>query len=233
MKTIDQQFTEILMKSPLFKGIVEADIHNMIGCLNPRVNVYKKGDTIAMMGEEFIGIGIVIEGEVIVAKDNVAGNRTIMTLLKTGDMFGEMISFSQQKVWIVNVTAQSNSKVLFISPEKLIDRCEKLCAGHSQLIQNLLLIMSKKAILLNRKVEYLSIKSIRGKLSAYLLEMQKKSGDAFFELHLNRDELADFFNVARPSISRELGKMKQEGLIDFHKSTFKIIDIERLKEFID
>ncbi len=233
METIKQNLIVILKQVSLFKGIEEGDLYNMIDCLNPRLYDYQKGQTIATIGDPFTGIGIVLEGEVIVAKENIAGNRMIMTVLKSGDMFGEMISFSRQTTWIAAVSAQSESKVVFISPEKVISQCDKMCSGHKKLIENMLSIMARKALLLNRKVEYLTIKSLRGKLCAYLLETQRKANESFFELSMNRDEMADFFNVARPSISRELGKMRDDGLIDFHKSTFKIKDVKAMRDYVE
>jgi len=226
---IEDKVIECLYGTSLFKGIEVQAIRPMLNCLNPRLFTFKKGDNIANSGAPFYGIGIVVEGEVVIAKENIAGNRTILTVLKKGDMFGEMISFSEKKVWPVTVTSQSESEVIFISPEKLISQCEKLCNAHQKIIENMLGIMSKKALMLSRKVDYLSIRSLRGKLCAYLIEQWKSQGTLIFTLPMNRDELADFFNVARPSISRELSKMKDEKLIDYHKASFKIIDLERMK----
>lgn len=229
---IEERVVNCLHGTSLFRGIDHQGIAEMLNCLNPRILKYKKSDTIANTGAPFHGIGIVIEGEVVIAKENIAGNRMILTVLKAGDMFGEMISFTEKKIWPVTVTAQSESEVIFISPENIINRCEKMCAPHQQIIQNMLHIMSKKALLLSRKVDYLSIRSLRGKLCAYLIEQWKNQGGAIFTLPMNRDELADFFNVARPSISRELSKMKEDGLIDFHKASFKIVDLDRMKDEI-
>ncbi len=229
---IEQNVLEALQASPLFNQINREEIQSMLHCLNPRIQKYRKGVTVANFGETFFGIGIVVEGEIVIAKESIAGNRTIMTVLKKGEMFGEMVSFSDKKVWPATVTAQSDCEVIFVSPEKVISQCEKMCHYHQKLIDNILKIMSKKALMLNRKVEYLSIRSLRGKLCAYLIEQHRQQGLSIFSLPLNRDELADFFNVARPSISRELSKMKDEGLIDFHKASFKLIDIEKMKTSI-
>jgi len=226
---IEIKVIENLFGTSLFKSIDHDGIKSMLGCLNPRIMNYKKGDNIANAGTPFYGIGIVIEGEVVIAKENIAGNRAILTVLKKGDMFGEMISFTEKKIWPVTVSSQSDSEVIFISPEKVITRCEKMCDSHQKLIENMLYIMSRKALMLSRKVDYLSIRSLRGKLCAYLIEQWKSQGTSVFTLPMNRDELADFFNVARPSISREFSKMKEEKLIDYHKASFKIIDLERMK----
>lgn len=229
---IESKVVDLLKSTAMFRKIESTEIQRMLHCLNPRILNYEKNASIAMAGDHFDGIGIIIEGELIIAKENLAGDRTVMTILKPGDMFGEMVSFSEKKEWPASVVAQSDAQIIFVSPEKVITMCDKMCDSHRQLIENLLIIMSKKALMLNRKVEYLSIRTLRGKLCAYLLEHQKIKQQNIFTLPMNRDELADFFNVARPSVSRELSKMKEEGLIDFHKSSFKILDYDRVRASI-
>ena len=221
-----------IIKAQLFDGFTEEMLSMVLPCLNPRCVHYKKGESIVFAGSPFTGIGIVTSGELVLAKESIAGNRMILNVLKEGDMFGEMVSFSDIKVWPASAMAQSDCSVVFVSPEKVITQCDKFCNHHTVLINNLLRIMSRKALQLNRKVEYLTFKSLRSKLSAYLLEMHKNTGKLMFVLPMNREELADFFNVARPSVSRELVKMKDEGLIDFHKSTFKITNIEAMRNEI-
>lgn len=231
MKIVNDYIT-ILGKTALFSNIPLDTIEKMLTCFLPKFESYKKGEQIVVAGEPFTGIGIVLKGEVVVSKESFAGNRTIVNVLKQGDMFGEMVSFSEVKRWPASVMAQNDCQVIFIRPETVVNQCHKTCDGHRQMIENLLRIMSKKALMLNKKLEYLSIRSLRGRLSAYLLEQSSRTHEAFFSLPMNRDDLADFFNVTRPSISRELSRMKEDGLIDYHKSTFKIVNLEALKQEI-
>lgn len=93
-------------------------------------------------------------------------------------------------------------------------------------------LVAEKAMDLNKRVDYLTIKSIRSKVSTYLLEAYEHNHEAYFHTPMKRNELADFLNVTRPSLSRELTKMKEEGLIDFYRSSFKINDLEGLKQYI-
>jgi CRP-like cAMP-binding protein len=116
--------------------------------------------------------------------------------------------------------------------EKIIGECRNVCPWHRMLIQNMLRIISEKALILNRKVEYLTIGSIREKISKFLLEQFKVTGKTTFTLPMNRKELADFLNVSRPSLSREMSRMRDEGIIDFHMATVKIIDLEKLKKLL-
>ncbi|NLX71057.1 MAG: Crp/Fnr family transcriptional regulator [Clostridiales bacterium] len=205
----------------------------MVKCLEPRIYEYEKNNYVAIAGEEFKGIGIMLDGEAIAYKENFAGTRVMMTLLTPGDVFGEIVAFSTHTKWPVTVEAQKTCKVLFISRERIVGECRQLCPWHRKLIENMLMIVSERALALSRKVEYLSIKSIRGKISTFLLEQYKKTGKTMFMLPMNRNELADFLNVSRPSLSREMCNMRDEGTIDFHRASVRINDIQALKRMAE
>lgn len=222
-------YAQRISGTSLFQGIEVKEITAMLNCLKPRLCSYNKNDYIVSGGEIYENVGIILKGAATVSKENAAGNRIVMTLLKQGDLFGEIIVFSSQMTWPATVQAQENCDVLFLPRGKIVGDCERICPSHRLLIQNFLKILSEKALLLNQKVEYLTIKSMRGKISTYLLEQSQKSGKTTFSLPLNRNELSDFFNVSRPSMSREMCKMRAEGVIDFHLTTFKILDLEALK----
>ncbi|ABZ82630.1 transcriptional regulator, crp/fnr family [Heliomicrobium modesticaldum Ice1] len=227
---MDREGKRLLPACPLFDGLEPAVVKEMLVCLEPRMNQYKKSDTIAFAGEAFDSIGILLKGEARVIKETAAGHRSMMAVVRPGGLFGEIVVFSSNAVWPATVIAQEECQVLFIPRRKLVEQCERSCAWHRVLIQNMLRIISEKAMMLNKKVEYLSIKSMRGKLSTFFLEQHKKSGAATFRLPMKRNELADFLNVSRPSMSREMARMRDEGLIDFHLETVRIIDVERLME---
>lgn len=224
-KIIDKE----LLKCPLFHGIESDELSSLLYCLKPKIRMYKKNDFIKVAGDKFDSIGIILQGEATVNKENIAGNRVIVTILKPGDMFGETLVFSNQPSWIATVQAQKKCKVLFIKGESIVGECAKLCPWHKTLIQNMLRIVSEKALVLNRKVEYLSISGVREKICTYLLEQYKKSGTSTFILPMNRKELAEFLNVSRPALSREMSRLRDEGIIDFHMASVKIIDPDRLK----
>lgn len=223
-----EEFVDVLSETELFAGLDDDEIVNMVKCLEPRIHNYKKNQYIAIAGEEFKGIGIILEGEAAAYKENVAGTRVMMTLLAPGDVFGEIVAFSSQSNWPVTVEAQQQCKALFISRERIVGECRQMCPWHRKLIENMLMIVSERAIALSRKVEYLSIKSIRGKISTYLLEQYKKAGKAIFMLPMNRNEMADFLNVSRPYLSREMCKMRDEGIIDFHRASILVKDVRAL-----
>lgn len=217
----------------LFQGIERDSLEAMLNCLKPKVCSYKRGEYIVTDGATYESVGIVLRGTATVIKENAAGNRIVMTVLKQGDIFGEIVAFSKQKTWPATVQAHEVCEVLFLPREKIVGDCDKMCSWHRTLIQNFLRIISERAMMLNKKVEYLTIKSMRAKICTYLLELYRKTGNRKIIFPLNRNELADFLNVSRPSMSREMGKLRDEGLIDFHLTEFEIFDLAAVKRMSD
>jgi len=224
-----EKYLDTLLKTPLFYNMDRKEIIELLNCINPKISSYSKNSYITVAGFEFKSVGILLKGEATVSKEDAAGNRVVMTVLKQGDIFGEIVVFSSHSKWPATVQAQEHCEVLFLERGKIIGECGKLCCWHRKLVLNMLAILSEKALLLSKKVDYLTIKSIRGKISAYLLEQFKMTRNKHIKLPLNRNELADFLNVTRPSLSREMCKMRDEGIIDFYLSTVKILDIDELK----
>lgn len=223
---------EVLESSLLFSDMSKENILNMVACLNPKEKSYTKGEIVAHLGEKMEGFGLLLQGSLSVLKENIDGNRLIMNILKPGELFGEMAVYSEKRVWPATISAVESSIVLFIKPEKIVAGCERACSYHQQLTTNMLKILSDKAMSLNKQVEYLSIKGMREKLCTYIWEQHKKQGSLLIHLPMKRNKMADFLNVSRPSMSRELCKMRDEGLIDFYLSTVKIVDPQQIAEYV-
>lgn len=221
---------EILSASPLFAGIESIALDKMLNCLQPRVARYKGREIIATAGSPFHGVGIVAEGEVALSKETYAGNRIIIDVLGPRGIFGEVVAFSDDKSWPVTVIARDDCLLLFLPAAKILGNCSNICPAHSALILNMLNILSNKISLLNQKLEHLSAKSIRGRLSSYLLSESRRRGHLEFTLSLKRHELADYLGIPRPSLSREMGRMHEDGLIEYSGSWLKINNAVRLEQ---
>lgn len=224
---------QVLAQTPLFADISPAALDAVLACLQPKIITIPKGAFIAVENDPFTGLGILLSGKASVIKENAAGTRIVLTLLEGGDMFGEMIAFSKRSHWPVSVLAQSECLVLFLAGQKILGTCANVCDSHKRLISNLLTIVSEKALLLNRKVEYLSLRGMREKIATFLLEQHKQAQHTVFTMNFNRNDLADFLNVSRTALSRELGRMRDEGIIDFYRSSIKITNLDQLKQVVE
>lgn len=230
---MDPKYLEIASRSTLFHGIDSADILHVMGCLEYKVLHFEKNEYIARIGASFKGVYIVLEGESAIVRETYDGSRSIVNLFNVGDVCGEALAFCGLNRWPMSYQALTDSTVLVVHPERIIDVCERACIFHKTILSNMIRVIARKACDLNRKVEYLMLKTINGKLSKYLLEQKELNASTTFHLPMNKEKLADFLNISRPSMSRELGRMRDEGIIEFHKSTFRIVDEERLKALLE
>lgn len=223
-----EEWVDILDETDLFKNIKKDELLGMLYCLRPNIKKFEKNEIVSMEGHDINGIGVILSGVLTISKDNYDGSRVIISKLKSGDMFGEIAAFSERRLWPATVQAQNECSVMFMAPEKIVGSCQNACLSHRMLIMNMLKIVSNKAMKLNKKIEYLSIKSIREKICKYLMEQYKKQKSTSLHLNMNRNEMSDFLNVTRPSLSREMAFMKDEGIIDYYRSSIKILDLDKI-----
>lgn len=230
---MENKYLLALKKCELFDNFEIENIKAMAPCLNLVIQSFKRNDFVVRDGEALDTLGIVLEGEASVFKESISGNRIFIKNLSPGEMFGEIAAFARQKKWPALVQANTPLTVCFISQDRIVSECQNLCVYHKALISNMLRVVSERAMMLNKKIEYISIKTMRAKLCTFLYEKYKTSGKTMFKIPMNREQMAEFLNVSRPSMSRELSRMKDEGIIDFYLSTFKILDIDALKSYCE
>lgn len=209
----------------LFKGIEESDLDSLLSCLSAKAAHYKKGQTVFFSGESVERFGIVLSGEVQVIQEDYYGNRSILAKIGAGDLVGESFAYAEMKTLPVSVVATTESVLLFIDYYKLTVPCTNACEFHSKLIQNMLSILSMKNILLTQKIEFTSRRTTREKLLAYLSAEAKRAGSNRFSIPFNRQELADYLCVERSAMSAELSKLRDDGVLSFHKSEFELLSI--------
>ena len=228
-----EKWINTLQSSLLFSDIGNESLNIMLDCLKPRIRRYKQREIIVTFGRPFQGVGIIAEGKISLIKETYSGNRTIMGILGTGDIFGETVAFSDNRVWPSTVIAHEDCTILFLPPDKITGACSNICTSHSTLIINMLRILSNRTSMLDRKIEHLSARNIRGKISSYLLEIYSQNNSRIITVPMKRHELADYLNIPRPSLSREMGLMRDAGIIDFNGTLITINDVLALEGSIN
>lgn len=227
------QKSEILLKSQLFKGIEEENLESLLNCLNPSVRKYGKNDVVAAEGMRLTGIGLVLSGALNISKTSISGNRILLGTAEEGELFGENAAFSEENVWPASVESQTESEVMFIKPASIVNQCSNVCIWHGKLQYNMLGILSEKALKLTRKIEYLAIKGLKAKICTYLYSIYIKTGRKEITLPMKKYELAEFFNTARPSLSREMINLRNDGVIYFSGSNVKLLSISMIEKIIE
>lgn len=228
-----EKTVEILTKSSLFKNFTKEEIALFLKDKNTHLKTIEKNNIIASEGTRCDGIGIVLEGTIQITKESASGNQSILRQLHKGDIFGEMAVFSSKKRWPATVYAKTKGELLFINFSAFFAEGQPMTQLREKLIYNLLSILSNRALYLNSRLSYLFLKTIREKIALYLLEEYHKNNTLLFLASMNRNTLADFLNVTRPSLSRELSQMREEGIIDYSGSSFKILNLKKLESLLE
>jgi CRP-like cAMP-binding protein len=230
---MERIYLEILARTDLFQGIDIKNIEHILGCLDARVVHFVKHEKIVKVNDKYDGIFVTLEGEASIINEYSSGNQLTLDVFHAGDLFGEAVAFCGAKTWPASAHALTDCTLMFLHPEKILTMCDRPCKFHKVILANMIRVIAQKACMLNRKVEYLTLKSINGKLSKYLLEQSGTQGALTFKLPMNKERLADYLNISRPSMSRELGKMRDDGIIEFYRDSVKIIDVPRLRALLE
>ena len=223
------------MSQPIFAGIAEEDMEKVLSCLSARMQEYERGSVLFRQGEKMEQMGIVLEGSISLEKEDFWGNRSILAIVEAGEVFGEVYACRKERTLNINVTAQCRTKVLLLDLTPVLDRGEGEGPGrekalYEKLTVNLVHILADKTWSMARKTEYLSGRGIREKVEAYLSAQAQMAGGGDFIIPFNRQELADFLAVDRSALSRELGKMRREGILDYRKDHFRLLAADRLPD---
>lgn len=218
-----KKYVPILKRTRLFSGVGEEEIEAMLSCLQAQLCVYKKGEYVLRQGERINNIMVLLEGELHIQRDDYWGNRSIINMVSAGEMFGEAYASPESGALMNDVLAVEDSAVIFFDVKRVITVCSSACRFHSMVVQNLFFAISEKNRKLVQKLGYMSKRSTRGKLIAYLSEEAKQHNSSTFSIPFNRQQLADFLSVDRSAMSNELCKMRDEGLIEFKKNRFTLL----------
>lgn len=219
-----QEYLDILNEMPIFSNIDDEKILSILKARGSKIQSYEKDEYVWMAGEKSNRIGIVLSGCVIVEKADFRGNRTIVAKVCEGDIFGETFSFMGLEKLPVNVIATTNCEVLTVDGDMLINSSSFDAAVHNQIIRNLLSIISKKNMALSSNLEHLSKRVTKEKIMSFLHEQSKIKNKKRFVISYNRQELADYLCVDRSALSKELCKLKAQGVIKFRKNRFEILN---------
>lgn len=212
----------ILPKTALFRGIEEADLPGLLSCLETKECTFQKGETVLHRGERTDRLGLLLAGTVHIVREDFWGNRSMVGLAGPGDIFAESYSLTGETLE-VSVLAATDCEILFFSAPKAVSGCAQVCSFHEQLSRNLLGMLARKNLLLTEKMRHMARKTTREKLLSYLSAQALRAQSSEFNIPLDRQQLADFLGVERSAMSAALGKLRDEGILEFRKNHFHLL----------
>lgn len=206
----------------LFQTLTDEECKQCQSALRVREKKFEKGDFLMHAGDRTEWMGIVLSGSVTIESNDAWGNCTILSHVSAGQCFAETYALLPQTVMLVDVRANENCTVLFLNAGSLLNDTPG-SPWKEKLLKNLLLITAGKNLALSGRSFHTAPKSCRGRLLSYLNAVSLQKGTTTFDIPFDRQQLADYLNLERTNLSKELGKMQREGIISFKKNHFKII----------
>ena len=213
---------DVIQQIALFRGMDEAELAAALSALSAKEKTYEKDETILYAGNVSEHMGLVLEGSVTIESNDVWGNRTILSHIEKGGTFAETYALLEDEPMLVDVIANEKSNILFLRIGSLNLLQQDISPWRVKLIGNLLRISSQKNLHLSGRSFHTAPKSIRGRVMAYLNSVSLKKNKIDFDIPFDRQQLADYLNVERSALSRELSNMQQDGLIIVRRNHFEI-----------
>ena len=210
-----------LQKNILFKDLTEKELQSCLTTLNAYEKRYSKGDIILYAGDTTDYMGMVLSGSLTIESNDIWGNCSILSYVSSGQFFAETYALLKGEVLLVDVKANTDSRILFFNISRIFGNMVSF-PWKEKVLKNLLIISSHKNLALSKRNFHTVSKSCRKRLLSYLnsVSLQKRSNE--FDIPFNRQQLADYLNLERTNMTKELARMQSDGIIQFRKNHFKI-----------
>lgn len=208
-------------RCPLFRGLSPREKTYALAYFDAKEETYGKGAFLHQVSFPLQRFGLVLEGAVQVYMDDIDGHHIIMNNVEPGEMFGEAYCFlgTDAPIYICAVT---ETRILWMSPARIKAPALPGQARDWDLSNRFIASLAARTLSMNQRIQILSRNTLRMKLITFLSQYAAAQGDAF-TVPFDRASMANFLGADRSALSRELAKMKAEGLLEYHKNQFRIL----------
>ncbi len=215
---------DTIASNRLFQGLPEKELAEIEKiAISKR---YGRGETIFFEGDDGNGFFIVVDGKVKIFKMSLQGKEQILHIFGAGEPFGEVPVFHGQP-FPATAEALGKTTVLFFPRKEFVDVVTRI----PSIALNMLAMLSMRLRRFTVQIESLSLKEVPARLASYLLYLSEEQGNAdIVELEISKGQLASLLGTIPETLSRILGKMSDEGLIEVQGRKIGILDRVGLEE---
>ena len=218
-----KMYTPNYMEIPLFQGLDREEINEVLQKFHGLIKHFPKSDYIYLAGDCVENLCVVLEGTVQMIKEDIWGEKSIIANLGAGSVFAENFLGQLGDRSSVSYFVASDSEVLMLPLGRTLFDSDTSSKASQRLICNIVSILADNNTRLIEKTEILCKKTLRSKILAYLEQEARNHGCRSFTIPFNRTDLANYLDADRSALTRELARMKEEGLIDFTKNNFELL----------
>ena len=218
----------VLEKSSLFRGTSAARLHGILEETPHHIQCYQKDETVFHLMDSASRIGIILEGRMQAQKTFPNGSQVNVSVRIPGEMIGPAAVFSKTGKYPCDVVSMEPSTVMMFRKEDLL----KLMQNNLHILENFTTEMASATYMLQQRLELFSYSSIAQKAAFYLLTQARRTGGLKVSVPESVTRWAMLMNVSRPSLHRELKRMKDDGFIRISGHVIEILDPDALQDIL-
>lgn len=224
---MDREAVAALGASGLFRGIASRDLADEILHLGGSRRVVPHGTVLAVAGEPYRGLLVLVRGRILATVDDESGRSLKVAELRAPDAVAPAILFAPDPRLPVSLTADGRCELLLVRRDGVLD----LCRRRPRFLENLLGLLGGRIQGLAAALRTARWSTLRSRLAAYLREQSGRDASrvgATVVLPHTRDQIASLIGAERPSVSRSLSAMARDGLVTVDGRRVRILDPVRL-----
>jgi len=212
------KYYESIRQTDLLKSLGDEEIEACISARNFIIVEYGRNSIVHFVGEACLKLEIILSGRIVIERVDESGNLMTIAEFYGGDILGGNLMFSKNPYYPMTVTAREPSVILEIDKERLFG----LFLHNQKFLRSYLEYVSDHTVILGDKIKHYVNRTIRESVMSYLDHERKIQNSGVIKLNITKKELAEKIGVQRTSLSRELAKMRDDGLIDFDSGSIRI-----------
>lgn len=207
----------------LFQGLEPESLEPLLRCVGAYERSFVKGEAIVLEGGLVTDFGVLLKGYARSVRSSASGSAETDTLLRPGSLIGVLLAASRSRRSPVSVLATVPALVLFLPFDRVVAHCEHDCERHRILLGNVLDGIAETALAMHDRADCLTRRSVREKVMVYLTRLSAGQNSSCVTVPLDRQGMADYLCVDRTALSRELSRMRRDGLIGFDRNRFMLL----------
>lgn len=213
-----KKYLELMQQIDLIKSIYqEIELDLIEG--KCKTTEYGKNSIVHFVGEVCSKLEIILSGKVAIERIDESGNLMTIAEFFSGDILGGNLMFSKNPHYPMTVTAKQLTLILEMDKNQLL----RLLADNHDFLRNYLEYVSDHTVILGDRIKHYINRTIRESIISYLTYERKKQNSNIIKLNITKKALAERIGVQRTSLSRELAKMREDGLIEFDSVSIKLL----------
>ena len=214
-------FQHIIDNCTLFRGLSATDRDYALNFFEARRAHYQKGDFLNRIGDPLPAFGLVLSGTIQVYMDDIDGQPMIMANVSAGGTFGESLNFLETDT-SVYICAFTDAEVLWMKSRNIRSRSGPCDPRDTMLANRFTAMLAGRTLDMNNRIQILSNLTLREKLITFFSQIVSQSGSTQFDIPFDRESMAVYLGTNRSALSRELSRMKDQGIISFQRNRFTV-----------